>query len=280
MDWRNLPKNLFLCLACLASPLCHAAPCAAVQDVGDTAPGCCYISLGGGLESRGGTLSQAGILDSVSIYVWALSGTARVDAALYSDSAGMPGLLLAQSQPLTPTPLAWNVFPMPATRLSAGNYWIAFQPDSGGTVDVLEDGVGSPGTDWNAANPGAFGTFPAAWPSGSPGPYPWDAYASVCALTPTPTPPPYRAGVYPDPFTPGLPPDDQARFDLPGGHASGTLEIFGLDRRLVRRIDFPGGQAVEWDGRDQAGGLVLFGVYPYLLRCGAQVRRGTVTVMR
>ena len=56
--------------------------------------------------------------------------------------------------------------------------------------------------------------------------------------------------------------------------------IYTLKRRLIRSIAFGAGQAVLWDGRDNQGSLVLFGVYPYLLQSGGRVDRGAVTVLR
>lgn len=101
--------------------------------------------------------------------------------------------------------------------------------------------------------------------------------ASPTALGQTP-----RAGarVFPRPVFPGRPPYDTARFLLPETHDAGTLRIFDLGRREVRRLDFGAGAEVAWDARDAGGAVVRAGEYLYLVRAGGLEWRGSLAVAR
>jgi|GEM_PF-5295196 len=55
-----------------------------------------------------------------------LSGSSNIRVAIYSDNAGAPGTILAQSGSVACV-AGWNVIPIAATALSAGNYWLASQ---------------------------------------------------------------------------------------------------------------------------------------------------------
>ena len=99
---------------------------------------------------------------------------------------------------------------------------------------------------------------------------------SPCSIPPSISTP----FVSPNPFTPGITPNDQAVFNLSPLHGAGKLVITDLRRRKVRSIDFTASQLVEWDGRDDAGDFVRSGVYVFLLQVDGIFKRSTVTVMR
>ena len=99
---------------------------------------------------------------------------------------------------------------------------------------------------------------------------------SPCSIPPTISTP----FVSPNPFTPGITPNDQAFFNLSPYHGAGKLVITDLRRRKVRSIDFTASQRVAWDGKDDGGNLVQSGVYVFLLQVDGQFKRSTVAVMR
>ncbi len=116
-------------------------------------------------------------------------------------------------------------------------------------------------------------------------------FDNVCVSSFTPVPTPTPAGVqtsvsppgarvWPNPFTPTLPPNDRTHFLLTSSHGSGSLLLADLKRRKVRQIDFQAGADVQWDGKDENGAIVSSGVYLYLLEADGSMRRGTITVMR
>jgi hypothetical protein len=109
----------------------------------------------------------------------------------------------------------------------------------------------------------------------TPSPTP-TAYTTPPA-TATGTPP---ARPYPDPFTPGNPPEDRVVFPLPSGHGAARLVIADISRRTIKESSFRTGEVVYWDGRDSQGRFVSSGVYIYLLAVDGRVRRGTVTSLR
>jgi hypothetical protein len=116
------------------------------------------------------TLSQSATLTGLYAYLdgnGGTSGSQTVRMVVYSDSNGVPGSKLADSDPVTitsGTAASWVRFPLAqGPRLVAGNYWIAIH--SAGTAGVVRD-YGDPSTpDWygnsdsfadGASNP--FGT--------------------------------------------------------------------------------------------------------------------------
>jgi hypothetical protein len=99
---------------------------------------------------------------------------------------------------------------------------------------------------------------------------------SPCSIPPTISTP----FVSPNPFTPGITPNDQAVFNLSPYHGAGKLVVADLRRRKVRSIDFTASQRVAWDGKDDAGNFVQSGVYVFLLQVDGTFKRSTVTVMR
>jgi len=101
------------------------------------------------------------------------------------------------------------------------------------------------------------------------------------ALSACPSPPVLGSPfVSPNPFTPGMPPNDQAHFNFNPYHGPGHLVITDLRRRKIRSIEFQTSQSLTWDGRDDAGNFVPPGVYVFILQADGTIHRSTVTVMR
>lgn len=71
------------------------------------------------------TLAQAGTLNSIAIYTKGTAGK-KVRLAVYADSSGSPGALLAQTNTATvsATP-QWITISTPSTALAAGTYWLS-----------------------------------------------------------------------------------------------------------------------------------------------------------
>lgn len=86
--------------------------------------------------------------------------------------------------------------------------------------------------------------------------------------------------VSPNPFTPGVLPNNEAYFNLSPYHGPGQMVIADLRRRKIRSIDFQASQQLMWDGRDDSGNLVPPGVYVFILQVDGAIHRSTVTVMR
>lgn len=89
-------------------------------------------------------LTVAGTLDSLSIFIGATPGGARVRMAIYTNNgAGNPASLIAETGDAVVVP-GWNTIPMPAgVTLSAGTYWITAQTDNPATVYRYVDGLPS-----------------------------------------------------------------------------------------------------------------------------------------
>lgn len=122
---------------------------------------------------------------SISVrFVTANGGNAR--AAIYSEAAGVPGSLLAESASETISAAGWHTFSVPATLLTAGNYWIAVQHEAGMAISLDWTGVAH---EWYYAMP--YGNFPAAAGAGTMGDGAYDVYVNYCPAvcnTPTETP--------------------------------------------------------------------------------------------
>ncbi|HJT25704.1 MAG TPA: hypothetical protein VJ873_14100, partial [bacterium] len=178
--------------------------------------------------------------------------------------------------------VSWTPLPTPSYNLSGDT------PSFNGAtlicgLVVWNETTGSPST--AVFGNVCVGPLSGPAPTSSPTP-PWTATPSatpsptsspLSTFTPTPTPGRF---VWPNPFTPQLPTDNTAHFNLPSGHGAGKFLIADLKRRKVRSVDFSAGQDAAWDGRDDDGNLVASGVYLYLLESDGTVHRGTVTVLR
>lgn len=94
------------------------------------------------------SLTEAGKIDSISLYVLVAAGNIRL--AIYSDSAGSPGALLCQTASQTAVE-GWNtLIPTTLPTLAAGTYWLAFQVSSA-TLQIRYQA--------GAANQRAYRTF-------------------------------------------------------------------------------------------------------------------------
>ena len=112
------------------------------------------------LSRKGQLLNMAALLDGNG---GASSGSQSLRMALYRDSSGRPGTLVAQSNAVNvaaDSGLRWVYFPSPAAKLDPGNYWIMIHSGSTSaiarnkgdgaanlhiSVDAYSDGAENPG---------------------------------------------------------------------------------------------------------------------------------------
>ena len=105
-------------------------------------------------------LSQAGSLESLSVYVGATSGTGRVALALYTDTSGAPGARIAVTSASIAQP-GWNsLATLTSPQIAAAAYWVVAQTDDPGTVyRMTTDLTAGAAAGWA---PHSFGHFPAS----------------------------------------------------------------------------------------------------------------------
>jgi hypothetical protein len=106
-----------------------------------------------------------GTARSINVYLDSHSTASTVLAAIYADSSGQPGSLLASAKLASPRAGAWNALPISATSVSASkSYWIAVL-GKGGTL-YFRDRSSGPCRSMNSRQTG-LAAMPSAWASGS-----------------------------------------------------------------------------------------------------------------
>ncbi|GAA0657960.1 hypothetical protein GCM10010193_05790 [Kitasatospora atroaurantiaca] len=114
--------------------------------------------------SRYVTGSAGGAVSSISVYVGAVGAAPnnQYQVAVYADSSGKPGALLASSASGTLTANAWNTLPVTATLGPNTPYWLAYNTNgSNATVNNLKYTSG--GTSAYGNGGATFGTWPATF---------------------------------------------------------------------------------------------------------------------
>jgi hypothetical protein len=117
----------------------------------------------GYLNGYRATLSQPGTLQSLSVYAGATSPGARLRIALYTNSAGSPGTLIAQTGEGN-VAVGWNTLAVPGNvPLSSGTYWIVAQTDDPQTLlRIAFNQASGQHAGWT---PRTYGAFPATIPT-------------------------------------------------------------------------------------------------------------------
>jgi hypothetical protein len=117
---------------------------------------------GGLLIVQPATLSVQAVLQSLSFYVTAASQ--KLVLGIYaSNSAGLPGVLVAQTAQFTPK-VGWNTVVTTTTpTLNPGTYWLCYFPQSNSLDFVKQDG----GVPTAYLIKETFGALPATYPSGA-----------------------------------------------------------------------------------------------------------------
>jgi hypothetical protein len=138
----------------------------------------------GGITGTKITLTQAGVLQSISFWSDNTAGT-PLNLGLYSDSGGVPGTLLATCAPTANLggPAALNTLPTTThPTLSPGDYWLAEMASS--SLIGYFNNVGSAITGaWNGGTSWGTGVMPSPWPTASTGAFQFSLYASFNAVT-------------------------------------------------------------------------------------------------
>lgn len=94
------------------------------------------------LIAQSATLSQAGILESLSFYVTSAAGKLVLGIYDASGPNGGPGALIAQTAEITPTANAWNTaMATQPVNIAAGTYWLAYLVSDNGLGFVKTDGT-------------------------------------------------------------------------------------------------------------------------------------------
>ncbi len=102
------------------------------------------------------TTAEAGTVSDITVYVASFTGGVAIRAAIYSDSAGAPSVLLAQSSEGTITGTGWIALPISYVFAPSVTLWLmSWRQDSLVTI-----GYATPG---DVSNQGAYsfdGTYP------------------------------------------------------------------------------------------------------------------------
>lgn len=105
------------------------------------------------------TLTQAGIIQSLSFYVTTVGGQLRL--GIYGNNAGNPGNKLAETNAFTPV-AGWNTANVTSSlTMQPGTYWIAYLPQSN-TLGFRNTQSGGP----IKLKAFTFGSLPTVFPSG------------------------------------------------------------------------------------------------------------------
>jgi hypothetical protein len=158
---------------------------------GDTSVHSQSAADNGALDAYVATLPVYGTVTSMSVYLKTHSGSNQVSMAIYSNSGGVPGTLLAQTSSVVAT-VGWNTLSISpgSVSLSAGTYWLAVQLS--GTDKIAYDGGGTGAN--NRYRTYTYGSFPSTFGTASAGGWYASIYASYVVFptpSPTPTPTPY-----------------------------------------------------------------------------------------
>lgn len=123
------------------------------------------------------TLSEAGILTSISVYI---VNACNVRVALYSNSAGAPDALIVESASVAHAGGGFQLIDVEDTELTAGTYWFAVQVDAAAKYVRYTTGDAQ-----FRQETYAYGAFPASASAGAPS-------DSKLSLYGTYTPPAYK----------------------------------------------------------------------------------------
>ena len=179
-------------------------------------------------------LTEQGIVQSVTVYFESYLYYAK--AAVYADSNGTPGILIAQSGSEEIRSNGWHEFALPPTMLAQGYYWL----------NVVSDSIKAIGRSVNSEIPNQSCMRTDYYPSEftSPfGPNPWyysmsiSMYAAyIPATQPTPTPAPS-----PTP-TPSPPPSSSSTFGIT---IVGNSDMYFSEYKVASRFQLTESSTVQ-----------------------------------
>ena len=113
------------------------------------------------------TAAATGTVTKISVFVDSTSTATTLDAGVYADTAGHPGVLLSQGSLNAPAAGAWNDVQVPSAQVAAGTtYWIALLgPAGAGTLRFRTHGAGGSAGETSAQ--ATLTSLPATWSTGS-----------------------------------------------------------------------------------------------------------------
>jgi hypothetical protein len=151
-----------------ASPTAGAVPPPlGLTAVGGTADGGDSNYLNGSKV----TTAAGGKIVSMSVYVGAIDSNAAnrsYQLAIYADSAGRPGALVASSASGTLVANAWNTMAISTTLQANTSYWLIFNTNGrSASVNDMRYNAGVAGQGTYSTSGVPFGTWPATFPAAS-----------------------------------------------------------------------------------------------------------------
>ncbi len=137
------------------------------------------------------TTTAPGHVSSMSVYVGTVDSLAAnrlYQLAIYTDSAGRPGALVAASASGTLVANAWNTLPVSASLLGSANYWLMFNTNGRtGTVNNMRYNTGAAGQGAYSTSGVTFGTWPATFPAATTSNLVFSLFATLGTDTTAPT---------------------------------------------------------------------------------------------
>jgi hypothetical protein len=123
--------------------------------------------------------ATAGTVYQMSVYVGAVSAAPnnRYQLAIYADSNGKPGSLLATSAAGSLTANAWNSLPISASLQANSAYWLVYN-SNGSSASVNNMKYSANGIDAYTVASVAFGTWPSTFGTSTLGKLNFSIYAS------------------------------------------------------------------------------------------------------
>ncbi|MGF7228986.1 MAG: beta strand repeat-containing protein [Candidatus Saccharibacteria bacterium] len=116
------------------------------------------------------TSSATGTLTQLNSYIATVDTTPnnKAQMAIYTDSSGSPGTLLASSSSITLTANSWNAFTIPATAITNGvTYWLVYNTNSSSNSKNNFKFLAAGGTNQSKYVAQTFGTWPSSWSGGT-----------------------------------------------------------------------------------------------------------------
>lgn len=126
------------------------------------------------------TPAQAIAARSITVYVATLDSSTTnrsYQLAIYTDSSGRPGSLVAATATGTLTANAWNTLPISANLAPNTSYWLIYNTNGrSSTVNNMRYDSSPPGCGAYSAGAAPFGTWPASFGTAVLGPWSWSIY--------------------------------------------------------------------------------------------------------
>jgi Big-like domain-containing protein len=137
------------------------------------------------------TTTAAGQITSMSVYVGAIDSVVanrQYRLAVYADSAGQPGALIAVSAAGTLTANAWNTLAVTASLAGSTNYWLMFNTNGRtASVNNMYYNSGAAGQGAYSTGSVSFGTWPATFPAVTTTTFVYSLFATFGTDTTPPT---------------------------------------------------------------------------------------------